>query len=142
MGSFGYTEEEQAQHPVSTIPHRKFDVFPPQYGGHLRDVRWRHEFEDKFGIVDYTRIFISIHEQRGVILTRHTVELSWVQQVAKIFEDDEEKKDFMVLQVGVIAIFGLTFTSSYPHTPCCARYTSGSLSHGLVPSDAVFLRIP
>ncbi|KAG6997510.1 hypothetical protein G7Y79_00040g076750 [Physcia stellaris] len=95
-GNMGYTEEAQAQHP---IPHRKFDVFPPQYGGHLKDIRWRHEFEDTFGIVDYTRIFINIHEQRGVVLTRHTVELSWVQQVAKMFEDDEEKKEFMVLQL-------------------------------------------
>ena len=113
----GYTEEAQ------TIPHRKFDVFTPQYGGHLKDIRWRHEFEDTFGIVDYTRIFINIHEQRGVVLTRHAVELSWVQQVARMFGDDGEKKEFMVLQVGGIAIFA----SSRPHISCCAGYTSGSL---------------
>lgn len=115
MGSFGYTEEEQAQHPVATIICPKFDVFPPKYGAQLRDIRWRHDFEHEFGIVDYTRTFIGLHEQRGVVLARHTVEVSWVEKVANIFEDDEDKKDFLVSQVRTIAILGLVCTSSYTH---------------------------
>lgn len=97
---FALSEEEQAQHQIRLVPDLTFPGWTPRYqGSQLEDIPWRTDFEDKLGIVDYTRRFIRDQEVRGVVVPRHTVELFWVEKVARIFEHDEQKKQFLVQQV-------------------------------------------
>lgn len=68
-----------------------------KYGGHVKDIEWN--FDTGYGIVDYTRVFINAHENRGVAVTRDTVEKFWVEAVKTQFKDSKRERFFYLRQV-------------------------------------------
>ena len=63
----------------------------------LQEPPWRQRFEDGYGILDYTRAYLDLNDK--IIVARRTVELAWVEAVIKMFEDGEEKRQFLIEQV-------------------------------------------
>ena len=101
---FQLSKEEQSQHSILTITNPLFEISAPKYQSQLKDIPWQENFEDSLGIVNYTMAFLRAHERQGVVVTRHTVELSWAEKVVKIFENDIEKQHFFVSQVSTLKL--------------------------------------
>ena len=92
-------EEQQIKSAIITCPPLTFQVpeYALKHGGQVKDIEW--SFGTGYGIVDYTRVFLENHENRGVAVTRDTVEKFWVEAVKTHFKDRKQEKSFHLRQV-------------------------------------------
>ena len=96
---FQLPEDIQKQHSISKTTYPLFEIFPPKHTWPFKPMAWHGDFEGKLGIVDYTAAFIKVHEERGIVVARGTVKLSWDKEVKQKFKDDKEKQELLLLQV-------------------------------------------
>lgn len=96
---FQLPEDIQKQHSISKTTYPLLEIFPPKHTWPFKPMAWHGDFEGKLGIVDYTAAFINVHEERGIVVARGTVKLSWDKEVKEKFKDDKEKQELLLLQV-------------------------------------------
>ena len=85
-------EEQPKKRAMITCPPLNLQVpeYALKHGGQVKDIEW--SFGTAYGIVDYTRVFLETHENRGVAVTRDTVEKFWVEAVKTQFKDSKREK--------------------------------------------------
>ena len=92
---------EQDPKKPATDPYPPLTLLDPKYalkyGALVKGIEW--DFGTGNGIVDYTRVFIDFHENRGVAVTRDTVEKFWVEAVKTRFKDDTRLRHYHLRQV-------------------------------------------
>ena len=92
--------EEQPRKPaiITFLPLTiQFPNYALKYGALVKEIGWN--FDTRYGIVDYTRVFIESHENRGVAVTRDTVESFWVEAVKTHFKDSQRQRFLHLRQV-------------------------------------------
>ena len=101
--------EEQVKYKVKRIsfPELTFQKakYAIEHGPLLKKVAWMASFEEDNGIMSYTKMFVKKHGDRGVVVTRATVEKFWVKAVKKNFKGNKEKKQIYLQQVRTAIVF-------------------------------------